>query len=494
MLKSHPSRPSVIALLGLGGLGLLLVWLVATKSLAAYFADTDPEWALLLNNRETAALTLLAERQLMAILSQNEASHDDKKDDGAEKQTSASIPSATAENSDIASSLSNVAAQGLDKAITDKASEPAPTSTADLAEATRLATRALSGNSMNARAMRLLGQAVELRGDKAATANYMKLAASLSQRESYAVYWLMVHAYETHDYVTALHCADVLLRTRSRGPELAAPVLARLAEDNAAESELKKLLSQNPPWRAAYWPSFLASISDARTPLNLMLAMKDTPPTEDEIARYLNFLIGKKFYDLAYYAWLQFLSKEELETIGFLYNGSFEREPSGQPFDWSMVQGEGTTVTRVERSDRGDQHALSIQFGHGRVSFPGVGQMTALAPGKYTLRGESQGLIRGPRGMVWRVSCASNGTKLGESQMIFGTGRIWRDFEFDFEVPPTDCRSQTVQVVLDARSASEQLVSGSVLFDELSIVPAPQNGKAVENNDLEGSTKASEPD
>lgn len=486
-LKPQSRGPSLIAVLTLSSIGLLLVWLVATKSLAAHYAESDPEWALRLNSLEPVALTRLAESLLSTKAAESEGPKGFKEGgSGAEPEPSPSAPSATAESRDLAGSLSKVASQALKKPPTGEpsgatpAGEVAEPTTEARNEAARLAALALSGNSMDARAIRLLGQVAEAGGDTVQTGRYMKLAVSLSQRESYAVYWLMIHAYESQDYGTALHYADVLLRTRSRGPDLAAPVLTRLAENKDANSEVKKLLAQNPPWRGQFFNAMLASISDARTPLDLMLALKDTPksPTVGEIARYLDFLVGKKFFDTAYYAWLQFLPNDELSTVGLLYNGSFERQPSGQPFDWSMTQGEGADASRVERPDSGDQHALSIKFGHGRVAFPGVRQMTMLAPGKYALMGLSQGLVRGPRGLVWRVSCAVSDVRLGESQMIFGSGRNWKAFEFGFEVPPQDCRAQKIHLVLDARSASEQLVSGEILFDELNIIRLPAEGAA----------------
>ena len=39
----------------------------------------------------------------------------------------------------------------------------------------------------------------------------------------------------------------------------------------------------------------------------LSLKATPTPPTADELDGYLTYLVDHKFYNLAYYAWLQFL-------------------------------------------------------------------------------------------------------------------------------------------------------------------------------------------
>jgi hypothetical protein len=53
--------------------------------------------------------------------------------------------------------------------------------------------------------------------------------------------------------------------------------------------------------------------------------------------------------------------------------------------------------------------------------------------------------------------------------MVLGVTRSWKEFDITFEVPTTDCRAQQVRLVHDARSASEQLVTGSMWYDELKI-------------------------
>jgi len=54
--------------------------------------------------------------------------------------------------------------------------------------------------------------------------------------------------------------------------------------------------------------------------------------------------------------------------------------------------------------------------------------------------------------------------------MATGASPKWKDIEFAFAVPSSGCRAQQVRLELDARMASEMLISGSVWYDELRIV------------------------
>jgi hypothetical protein len=211
-------------------------------------------------------------------------------------------------------------------------------------------------------------------------------------------------------------------------------------------------------------------ITNARTPLDLLLSLQDTqaPATTNEINAYQSFLFEHKLYGLAYYVWLQFLPPEKLESSGFLYNGDFEAKPSGSPFDWGAPAGENVIVDFVSKPGSAADHALLVEFGSGSVEFPGVSQSIVLPPGAYAFRGSLNGEVIGPRGVQWSISCVG-GAKIGESEMILGSFQDWRAFEFSVVVPENGCSVQLLQLKLAARSPSEQLVSGAIWFDALSI-------------------------
>ena len=334
---------------------------------------------------------------------------------------------------------------------------------------------ALVNDPLSARALRILGQVAADAADEQRAEKLMRAAARRSLRQSVAVYWLMRKSHDDRDYGAATRHADTLLRTRPQLMAQVAPILARIAENEDSKAELNKLLAGNPPWRAQFLNHLPGDISDARTPLDLFLALEDTaaPPTPADLQGYLSFLIARKLHELAYYTWLQFLPAEQLANAGLLFNGSFEGKPSGLPFDWVITPGSGVAINIAPRPDQDAERALLVEFGHGRVDFRGVAQLIMLSPGSYKFQGKYQGNIVGRRGPRWRITCADGAaTPIGESRMVTGAAPVWTTFEFSLIVPRAGCRAQHVRLALDARSASEQLVSGSIWYDELGIVRA----------------------
>ena len=478
--QSHHFRwVRTVVLMSLAG---LLVWQVVTKSFAAYLAYESPKMALNFHSAEPVALVTLAEDSLnpaptetassAATVSQRTSTAQTKRTPGGRDGLAAWAVLA------IKAARATLPPNNPDRPRTANATPQLavpPVSDAERNLARAQAELALTQDPLNARALRILGQIADGTGDNTKAAQFMQAAADRSWSESVAIYWLMLKSFEKRDYATALRYADAFLRKRPRFMAQAMPILVRIAEnqDEKAVGALKTLLMSDPPWRSSFFSNLPKTISDARTPLQLLLSVKETasPPTVADLRGYLNFLIGRKFYELAYYTWLQFLPPEQLSRTGFLANGSFEVAPSGLPFDWVISKGStGVTTDITLRPELDGEHALYLEFGPGRADFRGVSQLLMLAPGTYELKGHYKGEIIGRRGLQWSITCAGSARDpIGESRMFLGTARTWTDFLIPFTVPDADCRAQKLRLSLTARSASERLVSGSIWYDKMQI-------------------------
>jgi len=442
--------------IGLSAAAIVLAWLVISRTFVAYLATSAPEAALRLHAGDAGALLSLAEKHF----------------DPA-RETSGPAGDRFTGWSELAKALSKTKQDRPDPEKPSNVPDPPPSPGPPIHDQVQVwVETALVNDPLNARALRILGQLAHATGDKSRAAPYMQMAARRSVQESVAVHWLMQDKHEKKEYAAALYFADALLRTSWKAMPGVLPTLGSMAEDPEARVELEKLLAGNPPWRRAFLSALPSAVSDARTPLLLLLAIREAPnpPTLADVRGYVNLLTAHKFYELAYYTWLQFLPPEQLGTAGFLFNGSFEFAPSAVPFDWAMHTGAGVTIDIAPRSDQAGQRALFIELGPGRVEFHGVVQTLLLPPGTYRFRGKYRGEIIGRRGLVWRITCAGGTSPpIGQSSMMLGIAPVWKDVSFSFTVPGTECRAQHLRLELDARMASEQLVSGSVWYDELAV-------------------------
>jgi hypothetical protein len=398
-------------------------WLVISHTLVAYLAVTTPRAAMFLRSSDPASLLAIADSELDFLV--------------RDKMLTADQPSTRSKR---------------------------------LRQLREQVERALVSDPLEARAYRILGQLsyIERASRKADT--FMQAAARHSHNESFAIHWLMQKSFEEMDYRSAVFFADVLLSTHIEFIDYIMPILGRIVDNRVGREEIGKILAERPSWRSKFLSMLGGVVTDAHAPLELLLDLRNTaaPATPQDVNSYLTFLLQHKMYDLAYYAWLQLLPYNVIGTTGFLFNGHFETSPSGSPFDWQIPQGMNFIADIASRPDDAANHALAIEFGQGRVVFPGISQTILLPPGKYMFEGYLMGEILGSRGVTWDISCADQGV-IGKSEMFVGKFNAWRRFEFAIAIPENGCRAQVVRLTLAARSASEELITGIVWFDDISI-------------------------
>ena len=405
--------------------GLALCWLVISHSVVAYLSTVAPEMAVKIHANHSQSLLRIVENELHTIV-----------EDGDKTPNSPRLSSSRI------------------KALRENAQT------------------ALISAPLSARAYRVLGQIAEIEGSVPRAERFMYAAVRRSLNERTAVDWMMRQSADRKIHQATAYYADVLLRSTPGVTAYVTPLLAQMAEDSAGKSEIEKLLATNPNWRRAFFSHLGASVTDARTPLDLFLSLKDSsaPPTTDELNSYQSFLFQHKFYELAYNVWLQFLPPNELASAGFLFNGDFEKKPSGSPFDWRTLPGANVIVDFALRPQNASNHALVVDLGPGRVEFRGVTQTIMLPPGDYVFKGSFMGEIHGPRGVQWSARCMDGRATLGQSKMILGSFPDWRTFEFPLIVPENGCSAQIIELKLAARSPSEKLAFGAIWFDDFSIL------------------------
>ena len=329
-----------------------------------------------------------------------------------------------------------------------------------------LAIQAIANDPLNAEAFRLLGETTD---SPNSVRVLMQEVLKRSRRHSIALLWLLNDRYYHKDFGAAVDHANMLLRTHSELAVYAFNYLALIAEDPEGRPLLVQELARAPAWRASFFAALPPQVKQSDTPLKLMIALKESGkhPSNKELAPYLNFLISRNSIEAAYNAWLQFLPKAELDTLGLLTHPNFEQDPTGLAFDWQIARGLNSVAEFLSLGTQSER-SLHVSFGGGRVQFPEVSQVVLLPAGKYRLEGKLRGSIIAKRGLRWQLRCTSGSRILGETDMLMGQSPQWRTFRLEAVVPQTDdCRGQTLRLFHDSRSASEELISGEAWFSGL---------------------------
>lgn len=435
--------------------GAILFYLITVHSLASYLAERTPSAALRLSSNQPVALTRIAEKELTGFVGAASPESPATEEEQARLEGFARLPSLAMKNDNAPAADANP----------DKETDATKAMVSSTLE------RAILANPLSAQAIGLLGTLAVGTNDDARAHILMQAASERSSRIPIANYWLMRTNFEAKKYKEAILQANRLARTTPLNIALAMPYLGRMAD--ASSDDVAEVLAENPPWRLKFFSALKGNIADPRTPLNLLLKLKETntPPGPREFGPYVNLLLENGFLELAYGAWLQSLTPEQLTRVGFIYNGGFDYAPAVYPFpyEWSLPVGKGVIVETVAKD--GGNNALMLKFGPGRAEFGPVSQVTMLMPGDYTLSAKHMGEVKSRRGLRWTISCVGKTpVKLAETDLITGPFATWTGIALNFSVPAEGCRAQQVKLHLDTRSASDALVSGSLYVDDVAII------------------------
>lgn len=329
----------------------------------------------------------------------------------------------------------------------------------------------LLSDPLNAEYYRLLGQLYESVNRNDLAYRLMMVASDISPNEIIAHEYIFRVNLQNYLPVNALLYGDRLFSTYNEIIAYYAPAFRLIIIDPEARDKLSQILVRNPNWRFNFFSQIVPSLADKNLDeiLVLLAALNKSsaPVTNNELKYLISTLMFAGKYNLAHQAWVSLLPAGDIDKIGLVNNGGFDKATTGLTFDWEFGEGKEVRV-QIDTIYSTGNRVLNIEFGNGRITFPNVWQVMILKPGKYRVEGKYQGEAIGKRGLFWNVTCY-RGMMLAESEEIRGKFPDWRAFEFDVDIPQENCAAQTLYLVHGARSASEQIIRGSISFDDVKI-------------------------
>ncbi len=191
----------------------------------------------------------------------------------------------------------------------------------------------------------------------------------------------------------------------------------------------------------------------ARAYLNYLLASKDVRSVadlwdwadgrqfiNDDIAiRYSNFLLSRQEMDAAAVLWAKHFSGRGYACVGYgcAFNGDFEHELTGGPFDWRFLGVNGVKTDRDRITRYEGQYSLRLDFSaNDNPDFRHFVESVPIHAGRYRLEGfiRIKG-ITSDEGIRLGISGSGRTQNLrAESPALTGT-QSWKRVEAEFDVP-----------------------------------------------------------
>ena len=347
----------------------------------------------------------------------------------------------------------------------------------DVADARRIATEALAESPLSIRPLSVLARAATADEDAAKEAEFRTLIAERTLRDFPTLLWQFEQQANRQDYPAMMETADAILRQNMAVPG-ALYVMDRMAvlmSDEAARGPMAAKLSTYSTWRRTFLDTAARKGDINAFPELMALIQPDNPiRTGSSWNLYFNRLIPNGASRMAYAVWVGLIDLDPSGALGLIYNGGFEQNPTGLPFDWTITPARGMEIVRDTNIHAVGDASLRVTFGGGETNFNNLQQTLILDPGRYRFSGEVRmDDLRNARGMRLALYCYRPGSGLLAQSPLFSGTSDWKKFSVDFEVPPQLCEYQTLRFELPARSNIEKRIEGSIWLDDLDIVPVP---------------------
>lgn len=271
---------------------------------------------------------------------------------------------------------------------------------------TNMALKALKGQAIHAKSLRILGYASDARGDSTQAERFVRMAAQLSRREPGAQLWLIEASARNGDVEQTLIHYDIALRTKPDTSTILFPRLLSAIDDKDIRTALKPYIRAHDNWALAFLN--FANVNSKNLPALVDLIIETGGLEDQESAKgqeldLLSRLVAESFFEDARRIYLRMPGARPARLTSATFDES-DRDARFGPMGWRMIDdpdaGGGFTGKTGER-----QVSLSI-FANSSTTRPVASKLLYLKPGKYLFTARLSNLDRGDGGFLrWQLRC-----------------------------------------------------------------------------------------
>jgi len=190
-------------------------------------------------------------------------------------------------------------------------------------------------------------------------------------------------------------------------------------------------------------------------------------------SQYISFLLQNKAFEHAAEAWEQFNSRlvPGFRKTNWVYDGSFEQEPSDSPLDWHVASVDDVRAARSREYAFEGNFSLRLEFaGEENVDFHSVYQEAVIGPGKWRFSAhvKTSGITTN-EGVALRIfDTASPGLDV-RTAALNGTND-WTQIQKEFDAGP-QTRLVRVEVMRQPSQRFDNKIAGTAWIDSVDLSP-----------------------
>jgi hypothetical protein len=300
--------------------------------------------------------------------------------------------------------------------------------------------------------------------DTAAAKRVFSYSEKLSRRDIPTQIWAVEDAVARGDVPGALEHYDIALRTSPHAPDLMYPQLTSAISDETVRFHLVRTLAAKPAWWASFVDYVAGHSRDTRAMSDFFTALRraGVPLPDSADAAVIHGFIMAGDFERAwnfYRGIRKGVDRQTSRDPNFTASLSF---PSF--FDW-MPANDGSIFASIEPGRDGRIFAFAVPAGDAGTLLQ---QVQLLPPGRYRLKGRSEGLDAPAEVRpFWLLTCR-DGRELSRF-VLPNSAEKAGTFETEFAVP-AECPLQTLSLI--ARPSDTSSVTGQI--NQVRIYPVRQ--------------------
>ncbi len=273
----------------------------------------------------------------------------------------------------------------------------------------KLARRALMQQAMNAKALRLLGYAAEIQGDRQRALSIINMATSLSRREAGAQLWLIEYYAQANDTAKTLKHYDILLSTKPDAQALLYPRLSNAIEDREVRAALLPYVLRDRPWITGFLSYAAGNSKDLTGLVDLIAEAKGYPKNGSERDLALG-LIGRLISEKRFTAAQNIYLLVPGARAARLTNPAFDANDRNAQFGamgWQVSDNPDASGVFVAQKDK-KEPALAV-FANSATTQKVASRLLYLQPGSYSFTAKISQLATGDGGYIrFQMHCPAN--------------------------------------------------------------------------------------